>query len=154
MSDEEALRQQIVAAARSWIGTPYISNAMIKGPRGGVDCAMILVAVYQEVGLVPKSFDPRPYPAQWHLHRNEERYMRHVLTFMKEVAAPPERVPKAGDIVMFLLGRVFAHAGIVTAWPNIIHAMGGSCVVPADVSLHTTGKRALANMPQMFFSFW
>ena len=54
------LRQRIVEEARSWLGTPYHHQAMVKG--AGVDCAMILVAVYRAVGLIPAGFDPRPYP--------------------------------------------------------------------------------------------
>jgi hypothetical protein len=66
------MREKIVAEARSWIGTPYHNCADIKGV--GVDCGMLLVRVYCDLGLVPR-FDPRPYTAQWHLHRDDERYL-------------------------------------------------------------------------------
>jgi hypothetical protein len=115
---------------------------------------MLLVGVYANVGLIPKAFDPRPYPPQWHVHRNEEKYLGYILNFTKETEGPPERIPLGGDIVMFKVGHVLAHGAIVTAWPNVIHAIGGSAVMPDDISKNTTGKRALWLMPKRFFSYW
>lgn len=79
MPSETDLRARIVEEARSWLGTPYHHHAMVKG--AGVDCAMLLVAVYGAVGLLPEGFDPRPYPQDWHLHRDCERYLgvRHAI---------------------------------------------------------------------------
>lgn len=151
---EDETRAAIVAEARGWIGTPYVSNGMVKGKRGGTDCAMILIGVYANVGLIPKEFDPRPYAPQWHVHRNEEKYMAYVLRFVKETAGPPARAPMPGDLVMFKIGLVFAHGAIVTAWPRVIHAIGNSAVVEDDISKNTTGKRALWCVPQRFFSYW
>jgi cell wall-associated NlpC family hydrolase len=142
MENEEELRAKIVSEARSWLLTPYISNGMVKGRRGGTDCAMFLVGVYRNVGLIPKEFDPRPYPPQWHVHRNEEKYLGYVTQFAKEVAGPPERMPKPGDFVMFKIGLAFAHGAIILAWPLVIHAIGNAAVVEEDVSKNTTGKRA------------
>lgn len=152
--DEREARAKVIEEAKSWIGTPYISNGMIKGRRGGTDCAMFLVGVYGNVGLLTKEFDPRPYPAQWHVHRNEEQYTNTLLKFVKEVAGPPERMPLPGDLVMFKLGRVFAHGAIIINWPNVIHAIGNDRVISEDISKSITGKRALANVPQRFFSLW
>jgi cell wall-associated NlpC family hydrolase len=152
-ANETEIRAKIIAEAMTWVGTPYISNAMIKGRRGGVDCAMLLVGVYRNIGLIPKDFDPRPYPEQWHIHKNEEKYMSHVLPFAKEVPGPPARLPKPGDVVMFKISQAFAHGGIVTNWPNIIHA-NGVPVYEEDISKNVIGKRALALMPQRFFSLW
>lgn len=152
--DEAETRAKIVEEAKSWIGTPYVSNGMIKGRRGGTDCAMFPLAVYSAVGLVPSTFDPRPYPPQWHVHRNEEKYMDYVRQFAKEVLGPPERQPLPGDFVMFKIGHVFAHGAIVVDWPLIVHAVGNASVLPEDVSKNTTGKRALWNVPKFFFSCW
>jgi cell wall-associated NlpC family hydrolase len=152
--EQRSWRQKLVAEAEEWIGTPYISNGLVKGKHGGTDCALLLLGVYQNVGLVSKAFDPRPYPAQWHLHQNAEKYLDHMLAFAVEVPGPPERVPLPGDIVMFKLGRVYSHGGIITTWPRIIHAMGGGRVMPEDVSKNTIGKRALWPLPKRFFSFW
>lgn len=149
---ERTMREKIVAEAESWIGTPYISNAVVKGRRGGTDCAMLLIGVYGNLGFVPKEFDPRPYAPDWHVHKNEEKYMEYVKRFADEVPGPPERMPLPGDLVMFHIGRVFAHGAIITNWPNAIHAVAEDHVLPIDISKNTTGKRALARVPQKFFS--
>lgn len=151
---EMQMRQKVVEEARSWLNTPYVSNGMVKGRQGGTDCAMFLVGVYANVGLIPKEFDPRPYPPQWHVHRNEEKYLNYVTRFAKEIPPPAERRPLPGDFVMFKIGMAFAHGGIILDWPLIIHALGNSAVVEDDVSKNTTGKRALWNVPQRFFSYW
>lgn len=155
MSNSEAeIRARVVAEAKTWIGTPYVSNGMVKGKRGGTDCAMLLVGVYANTGIISKDFDPRPYPPQWHVHRNEERYMNYVLQFATEIPPPPERMPLPGDLVMFKLGLAFAHAAIITDWPFVIHALGDSIVTADDISKATTGKRALWTAPKHFFTFW
>lgn len=153
MQETEA-RIAIVMEAQSWIGTPYRSNAAVKGRRGGTDCAMFLLAVFQNTGLLPKAYDPRPYPAQWHVHQNVEKYLNQVREFSYEVSAPPDREPKPGDVVLFRIGKLFAHGAIITAWPRVIHAVGNDRVLTEDVSLHTTGKRALWHMEKLFFSLW
>ena len=67
---EAAERAAVVAAARAWIGTPYHHMADIKGV--GVDCAMLLVRVYCDLGLV-EPFDPRPYTQDWMMHQEDRK---------------------------------------------------------------------------------
>lgn len=109
-------RARVVAAARQWIGTPYHHMADVKG--AGCDCAMLLVRVYCDLGLI-EPFDPRPYPRDWHLHRGEERYLGFLLARARLVARP-----QPADVVLFRYGRCFSHGGIVTvAEPlTIVHA--------------------------------
>lgn len=147
---EEEQRKFIVDMARSWIGTRYVSNAMIKGPRGGVDCAMLLVDVYSRAGIIPQDFDPRPYPPQWHMHRGEERYLNVVLKASHEITGPPS----PGDVVMFKIGRLFAHGAIVTKWPRVVQSRAPAGVMEDDISKMTTGKHALMNTERKYFSFW
>lgn len=140
-----AARSAIVSAARSWLGTPYHHAADVKG--AGVDCAMILVRVYVDLGLV-EPFDPRPYTKDWFLHRDDERYMGHLLARAREVAEP-----QPGDVMLFKIGRCFAHGGIVTsAAPlTIIHAFAPArCVVEDEI--HRSPE--LAARPHKFFSYW
>lgn len=116
-------RAAVVASARSWIGTPYHHMADIKGV--GCDCAMLLVRVYCDLGLV-EPFDPRPYVRDWHLHCGEERYLGLLLARAREVESP---LP--GDVILFQYGRCFSHGGIVTR-PDpmtIVHAFHPARVV-------------------------
>ena len=116
MTKDTGRRTDVVAEARTWIGTPYHHAADVKGV--GCDCGMLLVRVYVDLGLVAP-FDPRPYTRDWHLHRSEERYLGLLLERTSKVAAPAP-----GDVALFRYGRCFSHGGIVTrAEPlTIVHA--------------------------------
>jgi NlpC/P60 family putative phage cell wall peptidase len=115
LSKPDELRAAIVAEARTWTGTPYRWCADIKGV--GVDCLMLLVRVYQGVGLVPADFDPRPYNPRWHLHRSEELYLQGIERFAHRV----ERA-QPGDIEVYRFGKTASHAGIVIDDELMIHS--------------------------------
>ncbi len=144
---ESAQRSAVVAAARSWIGTPYHNCADIKG--AGVDCGMLLVRVFVDSGLV-EPFEPRPYPPDWHLHRSEEKYLGFVFDRAHQVAkAGP------GDVAVFRFGRCYSHGGIVTvAAPlTIVHAYHPARGVIEDVVGRDARLSAPAREPR-FFSIW
>ncbi len=109
------LRNAIVAEALTWIGTPYRWCADIKGV--GVDCLMMLVRVYQSVGLVPNGYDPRPYNPRWHLHKSEELYLQGIQRFAHRV----ERA-SLGDVEVYRFGMTASHAGIVVSDELLIHS--------------------------------
>ena len=96
----------------------------------GVDCAMILIRVYCDLGIVEK-FDPRPYTRDWFMHRGEEKYPTgHLFGHSKEV-----RDPGLGDIVVFQIGPFYGHAGIVSRMEpfSIIHAFAPAGRVVEDI---------------------
>lgn len=113
--DEAVGRWAVVSEAKSWLGTPYHDNGDIK--RAGVDCGMLLVRCFVDAGIIP-SFDPRPYPIQWAFNQRMERYLELVKKFSVEVPG----LPLPGDVVLFKAGHCWAHGGIVTLWPEIIHS--------------------------------
>ncbi len=135
-------RLAVLAEAQSWIGTPYRTAQRVKGPAGGVDCLTLVVEVYERTGLIPHCEIPF-YPFDWHLHRSVERYLNGVLEHAKEIEGPPQ----PGDLTLFRFGRCFAHGGIVTHWPRLIHAWNGAGVVPADADQPLLGRR-----PRRYFS--
>lgn len=118
-------RDVILAEAASWIGTPFHDCASQKGV--GVDCAMLLKRVFETSGAVPE-FDTGPYSPQWFLHRGEELFMSTVLAYAREIS---EENVLPGDVVLYKIGRCYAHGAIVESWPcSIIHAHKASgCVV-------------------------
>jgi cell wall-associated NlpC family hydrolase len=146
---EAEQRSAIVAEARSWLGTPYHHAADLKGRKGGVDCAMLLVRVYCDLGLV-EAFDPRPYTKDWFLHRNEERYLGFLLARSREV-----REPGSGDIMLFRVGRCYAHGGIIVR-PSpltIVHAFSNARCVVEDVIERNAELRERAGNAK-FASYW
>ena len=132
-------------------GTPYHVCADIRGV--GVDCGMLLVRVFVDLGLC-EPFDPRPYTPDWHMHRDEERYLGFVFDRCHEVAMPTPG-PLPGDILLFRYGRCYSHAGIVTRTKplTIVHAYAPArCVLEDEVA----GEPALAapERKPRAFSFW
>ncbi len=112
---------KILTEAYTWLRTPFHHKAMVKGV--GVDCAHFLLGVFSAVGMVPV-FTPEDYPADWHLHQGEERFLAVIKKYANEVQEPQD-----GDVVMFQFGRCFSHGAIVVEWPKIIHAYFGMGVV-------------------------
>ena len=110
-----AVQLAIVEEAMRWIGTPYHHQGDVLGV--GVDCAMLPVRVFTSLGLIPADFDPRPYPPDWMLHRDEERYLGHIEQFARKVDDP-----MPGDISLYRVGRCIAHGGIVINEQEMIHA--------------------------------
>ncbi len=140
-------RTRVVDAARTWLGTPYHHAADVRGV--GVDCAMILVRVFCDLGLVAP-FDPRPYTKDWMLHRDEERYLGFLLARARQVEQP-----EPGDVMLFRVGRCYAHGAIVTrAAPlTIVHAFAPArCVLEDEVA--RSGQLAERKASAKFFSYW
>lgn len=111
-------RAAFVAEALDWIGTPFVNHADVKGPRGAVDCAMLLTRCAVDTGLIP-AFDPRPYPPQWHVHRDEERFIDFLT---QKLGAQEIGEPRFGDIAVWAFGRTFSHGGIIINSAEVIHA--------------------------------
>ena len=141
-SASDQRRQAVVAEALSWVGTPYHHAARVKG--AGVDCAMLPAAVYRAAGLIP-DLAVGPYPPDWHLHRDAERYLDIVTDHAAEVPAPTG----PGDLVLYRWGRCFAHGAIVIAWPEIVHA-----VIHVGVIRDRGDAGRLAGRPRRFFTLW
>lgn len=140
-------RAAVVASARGWVGTPYHHMADVKGI--GCDCAMLLVRVYCDLGLVTP-FDPRPYTRDWHLHRNEERYLEFLLQRAIEIPTP---LP--GDVILFKYGRCYSHGGIVarSAPLSIVHAFHPARrVLEEDVQRNAELASRLSDA--RFASYW
>jgi NlpC/P60 family putative phage cell wall peptidase len=140
-------RAAVVKAAREWIGTPYHHMADIKGI--GCDCAMLLVRVFCDLGLV-EPFDPRPYTRDWHLHRGEERYLGFLLA--RAVTVP---APLPGDVILFKYGRCFSHGGIVTGLAplTIVHAFHPARVV-LEEDIERNAEMAARLGLAKFASYW
>jgi len=140
-------RAAIVAEARRWIGTPYHICADIRG--AGVDCGMLIVRCFVDTGLCAP-FDPRPYDADWHLHRSEERYLGFVFDRTREV-----EVAQPGDVMVFRYGRCYSHGGIVSerAPLSIVHAYHSAKRV-LEEPLEGHGRLSDPARKPRIFSYW
>lgn len=146
-------RDRVIAEAGTWIGTPFRDCADVKGPLGGVDCAMLLVRCFVDTGAL-SPFDPRPYPAQWHLHHSQELFLESILTAQGGIEVEK---PEAGDVALYQFGRTFSHGALIVdpAAGLLIHAFyKTACVTTAlmtDIELSTIAATDKPR-PVKFFS--
>lgn len=126
--------QRIVAAARGWIGTPYMHQGSMKSV--GCDCLGLLRGVYRDIaGTEPER--PPPYSADWAEASDRETMaaaaLRHLLPLPLDAFA-------AGDVLLFRWRdrSPAKHCGIATSRDSIVHAHDGACVaeVPIGVWRH------------------
>lgn len=99
----------IVAAARGWIGTPYVHQASLKGT--GCDCLGLLRGVWRElVGAEPESLTP--YSADWAEASGEESLYA---VFARSLAEIEKTAIAPGDIALFRMTAQgpSKHCGIV-----------------------------------------
>ena len=123
----------IVAAARGWIGTPYVHQARMSG--AGVDCLGLLLGVWREVlGEVPKGVPS--YTADWMEPGGEERLWAGCANYLCAKGLHSEA---AGDVLLFRMrdGFVAKHLGIqaeVGAEASFVHAYSGHDVLETSLS--------------------
>jgi NlpC/P60 family putative phage cell wall peptidase len=100
---------EIVAIARSWIGTPYVHQASVKG--AGCDCLGLLRGVWRELrGEEPE--DVPPYSPDWAEATGRETLYMALTQHCTEIAA---RAIAPGDIALFRMTPrgPAKHCGIV-----------------------------------------
>lgn len=122
--------EKIADAAFSWLGTPHINQAKIKGK--GVDCGQLLIASLEDAGLIAKNaIKVKPYSNEFHLHNSEEWYLKIVQEYCDEVNADEMQT---GDFLLFKIGRIVSHGAIFLGGRNVIHAVIGQGVIVADIN--------------------
>lgn len=106
----------IKGAAVQWLDTPYHHQAKIKNV--GVDCAMLIVAIAEE--LSGKTINIPVYSPEWHLHNKEEL----LCTTIENLGCVRKDISDMdiGDILTFKFGRVNSHMGVYIGTSQFIHA--------------------------------
>lgn len=142
-------RQDVVRAARGWIGTPYRHQAATKG--AGADCLGLVRGVWREVcGAEPVAVPP--YTMDWSEPQGEERLWAAARLYLVEKPGPEA----PGDVLLFRMraGAVAKHLGILArggAEATFIHAYAGCGVVESQLSA-PWARRVVARFefPQRF----
>lgn len=135
----ECVLQNLIAAARSWIGTPFHARAAVKNV--GVDCVHLMLEIYKEAGILPPDSSlPTLYPMDGGSHLNRSL----VVDFLKS-DSNFYQVQKGkfqpGDLLLMNMGRVIHHTAFLEFKNRIIHAMDPAGVIYGDLKDPTISKR-------------
>ena len=138
-------RSTILKETYSWLGTPYRGWSCMK--HCGVDCGQLLYGIFYNCGHLPEIVLPRDYSLQISQHRASTAYVDLIAQYMREISES-EALP--ADVVVYQLGKAFAHAGVIISWPeHIIHALGNHHGVCGS---HGNNNPIFRRMPRRFFT--
>lgn len=115
------IRQEIVAAARQWLGTPYQHQTSLKGV--GTDCLGLIRGVYRDIyGFEPENIPP--YTPNWSEIGGHETLAEAGSRHLKAIA--PSKAHE-GDVLLFRfrMGTPAKHAAIKSSETTMIHAYSG-----------------------------
>ncbi len=132
---------EIIGAARAWLGTPYRHQASTLG--AGCDCLGLLRGVWRQInGAEPVRIPP--YRADWRDPAHAGSLLAAAETFLQAV----EGEPQAGDVILFRLHRAMPpkHCGIMVSATGFIHAQEQMGVVEANLT--EAWRRRLAGVFQ------
>ncbi|WP_152541132.1 NlpC/P60 family protein [Sulfitobacter noctilucae] len=124
----------IVRAARQWIGTPYVHQSSALG--AGCDCLGLLRGIWRErFGAEPEVIPA--YTMDWSEPQGDERLWA---AAGRHLSAKPRVEAAVGDVLLFRMRgqSVAKHLGVqsaVGAAPSFIHAYTGHGVVESPLSL-------------------
>ncbi|GAA3873092.1 peptidase [Celeribacter arenosi] len=126
-------RAEIIEAARSWIGTPYLHQASCRG--AGTDCLGLVRGVWRDLfGEEPE--DVPAYTPDWSEPRREELLWSAASRLLHE---KPVVELDVADVILFRMreGSVAKHLGILSQSdpnPRFIHAYSGHGVIENALS--------------------
>jgi NlpC/P60 family putative phage cell wall peptidase len=128
-----------VAAARRWLGTPYVHQASVRG--AGADCLGLVRGIWREVAGDEPEVPPH-YTPDWGEAAAVEVLWEAALRWLRPVA-----VPRPGDVLLFRMrdGGIAKHLGILSApapAARFIHAYSGQGVVESPLSDPWTRRMA------------
>lgn len=130
---------EIVASARTWLGTPYRHQASLKGV--GCDCLGLLRGVWREVmGAEPER--PPAYTPDW----AEAGGNGLVEAARRHLVAHDTGQIRAGDVLLFSWrdGLPPKHCAIAGGPDTMIHAHDGACVT--EVAFRPWWRRHLKHV--------
>lgn len=132
---------EIVALARSWVGTPYRHQGAKKGV--GCDCLGLIRGIWRErYGAEPET--PPPYGIDWAERSGEERLRDAALRYFGAPIDPAGMAP--GDLLLFRWqeGAAAKHLGICSGVGRFIHAYEAAGVI--ESALVPSWRRRVAGV--------
>ena len=115
---------RVIAAARSWLGTPYVHQASVLG--AGCDCLGLARGIWRDL-RGPEPVTPPPYSRDWGEAGGEEVLAEAARRFLLEIALTDAG---PGTLILFRMARgaPAKHCGIRSE-TGLIHADEGAGVI-------------------------
>jgi len=105
-------RADIIAEARTWVGTPHRHQGRLK--HIATDCVGFAIMVPVTLGLLPPDFDINGYSR----HPDPELMKK----YLKQFADRTDRLI-GGNLLLLIPKRIPQHLGILTSETSMIHAI-------------------------------
>lgn len=115
---------EVIAEARSWIGTPYGHQHSLKGV--SCDCLGLLRGVYTNV--TGKPYDaPPPYSSNWAESGNGEQMLDAANKYLIPVFWTDDIPFEAGQVLVFRFRKTAAakHCALATSATSMVHSYQG-----------------------------
>ena len=120
--------KKVAAAALTWLGTPHINAARVKGR--GVDCAKLCMAAVEDAGLMEfDTIQTAPYSNEWHLHQSGEKMLEYFQKYCTKVDTL-----QPGDFMLYQYGRCISHAGVYIGNDTICHSLVNHGVILSNIN--------------------
>jgi NlpC/P60 family putative phage cell wall peptidase len=123
---------EIIAEARSWIGTRWMHGTALKGV--ATDCIGFIASLAITFGWIPQNYKMPKYKQDWALHNSESIMMAEIAKFGREI--PLGSPLEIGDVLLFKYGRCASHAGIYIGDNRMVHAHIRNQVEEAILSMY------------------
>ena len=134
-----ASADRVIAAARLWLGTPYVHQASLLG--AGCDCLGLARGVWRDLHG-PEPVMPPPYTRDWGEAGGVEVLAEAARRFLLEI---PIAMAGPGALILFRMARnaPAKHCGIRSE-TGLIHAYEGAGVIEEPWSPQWARKAAFA----------
>ena len=131
--------ERVIAAARLWLGTPYVHQASVPG--AGCDCLGLARGIWRELHG-PEPVIPPPYTRDWGEAGGQEVLAIAARRFLVEI---PTAAAGPGALILFRMARnaPAKHCGIRSE-TGLIHAYQGAGVIEEPWSPHWARRAAFA----------
>lgn len=110
-------RKEIIARARSWVGTPYRPQGRKRGVDGGGDCIAVLEDIGLHFGMIAK-----PVQSVYSISEASVRDILRGLTQSGCVRHIQVNQRRPGDILFFRYSSIPTHLGVMTGPLSVVHA--------------------------------
>lgn len=111
-------------AVESWLGTPFVPNAAIKGH--GVSCQKLVGHILIESGFLPAGFELPAEPMNWSQAHNDsllEQFMARHADRFANVELPAYQNALPGDVLGIRYGGCVHHCGLVLSVGSFVHCL-------------------------------